>query len=162
MGLSTPPLDIPRKGCYHKGEGEHRCRRSYPGKFRLCNRNRHRPGWRFLPFIRIVTVYPKICNVMVIGILSPPSKKGSGLTADRQFHSAPNAIVAGSPRPVNAAGCFCQPELSGAQGFASASLSHVIGRPACRVRSFLSVRKGFRNRKCVPRSLAGCARKVRS
>ena len=64
MGLSTPPLDIPRKVCYHKGEGEHRCRRSYPGKFRLCNRNRHRPGWRFLRFTTMVTVKAPICNVI--------------------------------------------------------------------------------------------------
>ena len=35
-------------------------------------RNRHFAEWRFLPFIRIVTVYPRICNVMVIGIASPP------------------------------------------------------------------------------------------
>ncbi len=30
-------------------------------------RNRHRPGWRFLPFIRILTVTPKIWNVIEIG-----------------------------------------------------------------------------------------------
>ena len=35
-------------------------------------RNRHLPGWRFLPFIQIITVYPKICSVIVIGIASPP------------------------------------------------------------------------------------------
>ena len=35
-------------------------------------RNRHLAEWRFLPLILIVTVYPKICNVIVIGIASPP------------------------------------------------------------------------------------------
>ena len=38
-------------------------------------RNRHRPGWRFLPFIRIVTVYPRICSVIVTGICLTPFRE---------------------------------------------------------------------------------------
>ena len=49
-------------------------------KFR--NRNRHRPGWRFLPFILIVTVYPKICNVSVIGMCLTSFRR-IGCTAHR-------------------------------------------------------------------------------
>lgn len=42
-------------------------------------RNRHLPGWRFHRFrlMRIVTVQPRICNVMVIGIYSPPFRECS-------------------------------------------------------------------------------------
>ena len=36
------------------------------------SRNRHLPEWRFLPFMRIVTVSPKIWNVSVIGISTSP------------------------------------------------------------------------------------------
>ena len=32
------------------------------------------PGWRFSPLIRIVTVYPKICSVIVIGISTTSSR----------------------------------------------------------------------------------------
>mgnify|MGYP000003600689 CR=1 FL=1 len=39
---------------------------------RVNSRNRHWPEWRFLPLMRMVTVNPKIWNVIVIGILSPP------------------------------------------------------------------------------------------
>ena len=35
-------------------------------------RNRHLPGWRFLRFITIVTVYDPICNVIRIGLTSLP------------------------------------------------------------------------------------------
>ena len=37
--------------------------------------NRHRPGWRFSPLIRIVTVYPKICSMIVIGISTTSSRR---------------------------------------------------------------------------------------
>lgn len=33
------------------------------------------PGWRFSPLIRIVTVYPKICSVIVIGISTTSSRR---------------------------------------------------------------------------------------
>ncbi len=50
-------------------DAEGHCRLRYsPRWLKFRNRNRHRPGWRFLPFILIVTVYPKICNVSVIGM----------------------------------------------------------------------------------------------
>ena len=40
-------------------------------------RNRHLPEWRFLPFMRIVTVSPKIWNVSVIGISTSPLSERS-------------------------------------------------------------------------------------
>ena len=41
------------------------------------NGNRHLPEWRFLPFMRIVTVSPKIWNVSVIGISTSPLSERS-------------------------------------------------------------------------------------
>ena len=38
-------------------------------------RNRHRAGWRFLLLILIVTVIPKICNVIVIGMAFTSSRR---------------------------------------------------------------------------------------
>ena len=37
--------------------------------------NRHLAEWRFSPLIRIVTVYPKICSVIVIGISTTSSRR---------------------------------------------------------------------------------------
>ena len=51
------------------------------------SRNRHLPEWRFLPFMRIVTVSPKIWNVSVIGIRTPPFGGFQGQTALRALFS---------------------------------------------------------------------------
>ena len=51
------------------------------------SRNRHLPEWRFLPFMRIVTVSPKIWNVSVIGIGTPPFGGFQGQTALRALFS---------------------------------------------------------------------------
>ena len=47
--------------------------------YMLQTRNRHLAEWRFHRFrvMRIVTVQPRICNVMVIGIYSPPFRECS-------------------------------------------------------------------------------------
>ena len=64
-------LDSARFPGYNKNRRGRRDKRS--ARFgEIFIRNRHFAEWRFLPFIRIVTVYPRICNVMVIGIASPP------------------------------------------------------------------------------------------
>ena len=41
-------------------------------KASVIKENRHLAEWRFSPFILIVTTYPRIWNVKVIGIGSPP------------------------------------------------------------------------------------------
>ena len=51
------------------------------------SRNRHFAEWRFLPFMRIVTVSPKIWKVNVIGIGTPPFGGFRGQTALRALFS---------------------------------------------------------------------------
>ena len=60
--------------CYNKNNQGHLDKRLSPVKLRCEEklRNRHFAEWRFRPFMRMVTVNPKIWNVIVIGILSPP------------------------------------------------------------------------------------------
>ena len=71
--------------------------------------NRHRPGWRFSPLIRIVTVYPKICSVIVIGISTTSSRRCDQPPAVR---AAPDCILPSSAYSVKksphfGAGLFC-------------------------------------------------------
>ena len=50
-----------------------RCqKRLRPLRLLVYTRNRHLAEWRFLLFTLIVIVYPKICNVTVIGIEHTP------------------------------------------------------------------------------------------
>ena len=51
------------------------------------------PGWRFSPLIRIVTVYPKICSVIVIGISTTSSRRCDQPPAVR---AAPDCILPSS------------------------------------------------------------------
>ena len=51
------------------------------------------PGWRFSPLIRIVTVYPKICSVIVIGISTTSSRRCDQPPAVR---AAPDRILPSS------------------------------------------------------------------
>ena len=51
------------------------------------------PGWRFSPLIRIVTVYPKICSVSVIGISTTSSRRCDQPPAVR---AAPDCILPSS------------------------------------------------------------------
>ena len=52
--------------------------------------NRHLAEWRFSPLIRIVTVYPKICSVIVIGISTTSSRRCDQPPAVR---AAPDRIL---------------------------------------------------------------------
>ena len=58
------------------------------------------PGWRFSPLIRIVTVYPKICSVIVIGISTTSSRRCDQPPAVR---AAPDRILPSSAYSVNVA-----------------------------------------------------------
>lgn len=55
------------------------------------------PGWRFSPLIRIVTVYPKICSVIVIGISTTSSRRCDQPPAVR---AAPDCILPSSAHSV--------------------------------------------------------------
>ena len=55
--------------------------------------NRHLAEWRFSPLIRIVTVYPKICSVIVIGISTTSSRRCDQPPAVR---AAPDRILPSS------------------------------------------------------------------
>ena len=55
--------------------------------------NRHLAEWRFSPLIRIVTVYPKICSVIVIGISTTSSRRCDQPPA---VHAAPDCILPSS------------------------------------------------------------------
>ena len=55
------------------------------------------PGWRFSPLIRIVTVYPKICSVIVIGISTTSSRRWDQPPAVR---AAPDCILPSSAYSV--------------------------------------------------------------
>ena len=55
------------------------------------------PGWRFSPLIRIVTVYPKICSVIVIGISTTSSRRCDQPPAVR---AAPDRILPSSAYSV--------------------------------------------------------------
>ena len=55
------------------------------------------PGWRFSPLIRIVTVYPKICSVIVIGISPTSSRRCDQPPAVR---AAPDCILPSSAYSV--------------------------------------------------------------
>ena len=59
--------------------------------------NRHLAEWRFSPLIRIVTVYPKICSVIVIGISTTSSRRCDQPPAVR---AAPNRILPSSAYSV--------------------------------------------------------------
>ena len=65
-------LDKPAGCGYNKDRKGHCAKRSAQFSSFLTKRSRHWAEWRLLPFIRIVTVYPRIWNVTVIGIASPP------------------------------------------------------------------------------------------
>ena len=62
--------------------------------------NRHLAEWRFSPLIRIVTVYPKICSVIVIGISTTSSRRCDQPPAVR---AAPDRILPSSPYSVKKA-----------------------------------------------------------
>ena len=55
------------------------------------------PEWRFSPLIRIVTVYPKICSVIVIGISTTSSRRCDQPPAVR---AAPDRILPSSAYSV--------------------------------------------------------------
>ena len=59
--------------------------------------NRHLAEWRFSPLIRIVTVYPKICSVIVIGISTTSSRRCDQPPAVR---AAPDRILPSSAYSV--------------------------------------------------------------
>ena len=59
--------------------------------------NRHLAEWRFSPLIRIVTVYPKICSVIVIGISTTSSRRCDQPPAVR---AAPDCILPSSAHSV--------------------------------------------------------------
>ena len=62
------------------------------------------PEWRFSPLIRIVTVYPKICSVIVIGISTTSSRRCDQPPAVR---AAPNCILPSSAYSVKKALLCC-------------------------------------------------------
>ena len=66
--------------------------------------NRHLAEWRFSPLIRIVTVYPKICSVIVIGISTTSSRRCDQPPAVR---AAPDRILPSSAYSVKKALLCC-------------------------------------------------------
>ena len=77
----SPPCRLTERGAipYNKGREYTATCGLGPNRYFVELRNRHLPGWRFHRFrlMRIVTVQPRICNVMVIGIISPPFRECS-------------------------------------------------------------------------------------
>ena len=69
-------------------------------RFLFWLRNRHLAEWRFLLFTVTVTVYPKIWNVNVIGITSPPS----GGVAEPPFFTLATPALSGMFILYNPAG----------------------------------------------------------
>ena len=73
--------------------------------------NRHLAEWRFSPLIRIVTVYPKICSVIVIGISTTPSRRCDQPPAVR---AAPDRILPSSAYSVKKPALLHESTLPGA------------------------------------------------
>ena len=77
----SPPCRLTERGAipYNKSREYTATCGLGPNRYFVELRNRHLPGWRFHRFrlMRIVTVQPRICNVMVIGIYSPPLRECS-------------------------------------------------------------------------------------
>ena len=73
--------------------------------------NRHLAEWRFSPLIRIVTVYPKICSVIVIGISTTSSRRCDQPPAVR---AAPDRILPSSAYSVKKPALLHESALSGA------------------------------------------------
>ena len=106
---SAKPFSVDKPGGwrYTKSVKGRRDKRSaYVTAFSSERRNRHLAEWRFLPFIRTVTVYPRIWNVMIIGIASPPFGE-VWLTACRS-RSALGEIIRESTTFVNERGRVAQ------------------------------------------------------
>ena len=73
--------------------------------------NRHLAEWRFSPLIRIVTVYPKICSVIVIGISTTSSRRCDQPPAVR---AAPDRILPSSAYSVKKPALLHESALSDA------------------------------------------------
>ena len=73
--------------------------------------NRHLAEWRFSPLIRIVTVYPKICSVIVIGISTTSSRRCDQPPAVR---AAPDCILPSSAYSVKKPALLYESALPGA------------------------------------------------
>ena len=77
----SPPCRLTERGAipYNKGRGTPRLAVWARLKNYICYETVTGLGWRFHRFrlMRIVTVQPRICNVMVIGIISPPLRECS-------------------------------------------------------------------------------------
>ena len=77
----SPPCRLTERGAipYNKGREYTATCGLGSSVYMLQTRNRHLAEWRFHRFrlMRIVTVQPRICNVMVIGIISPPFRECS-------------------------------------------------------------------------------------
>ena len=84
-----------------KGAAEKRLR---PTTVLVCTRNRHCAEWRFLRFTVTVTVYPKIWNVNVIGIATPPF----GDVAEPPFFTLATPALAGKSILQNPTGLVNQ------------------------------------------------------
>ena len=73
--------------------------------------NRHLAEWRFSPLIRIVTVYPTICSVIVIGISTTSSRRCDQPPAVR---AAPDCILPSSAYSVKKPALLYESALPGA------------------------------------------------
>ena len=73
--------------------------------------NRHLAEWRFSPLIRIVTVYPKICSVIVIGISTTSSRRCDQPPAVR---ATPDRILPSSAYSVKKPALLHESTLPGA------------------------------------------------
>ena len=85
--------------------------------------NRHLAEWRFSPLIRIVTVYPKICSVIVIGISTTSSRRCDQPPAVR---AAPDRILPSSAYSVKKPALLHESTLPGAIKNEDRVLTHAV------------------------------------